>query len=220
MVEFNDWEPHYLRILKAFHYDRSEDEECARILDELLPTPRLTQRELSDIIHGQVVYIFGAHDRVEQDSADIKERTISGIFIAADGACTAMREQGLRPHLIVTDLDGRLEDLRYWNRLGVPMIILAHGDNRDRIQELAPDFKRSVATTQSIPEGNLMNFGGFTDGDRCVFIADHFAATRIVLCGFDYTTVGKYSFTTSSETKLMKLRWAKQFISEFEVEYY
>ena len=56
-----------------------------------------------------------------------------------------------------------------------------------------------MATTQSAPFGEVHNFGGFTDGDRCVFLADHFAATRIILCGFNFTEVGKYSFSSSDE---------------------
>ena len=220
MVDYPEWEPYYQRILKAFHYSRSEDEESARILDDLLFSPRFQPHVIAEIIHGQTVYIFGAHDSIEQDITEIQERAIHGVFIAADGACSAMREQGLRPHLIVTDLDGKSEDLLFWNRKGVPMIIHAHGDNQNRIRNLASSFTQAMATTQAQPHGDLHNYGGFTDGDRCVFLADHFAATRIVLCGFDYTEVGKYSFSTSSETKLKKLRWAQRLISEFEIEYY
>ena len=47
---------------------------------------------------------------------------------------------------------------------------------------------------------NLQNYGGFTDGDRAVFIADHFKAKKIFLIGFDFNDdVGRYSFTKNKE---------------------
>jgi 2-amino-4-hydroxy-6-hydroxymethyldihydropteridine diphosphokinase len=220
LVEYCDWEPYYHRILKAFQYDRSEDETSALLLDTLLSRHRLRPEHIHDMIYGMSVYILGAHERIEEDLNDMIDRNIAGIFIAADGASSAMREAGLRPDLILTDLDGKEEDLLYWNRKGVPLIVHAHGDNSERIRHIAPRITHSLATTQARPFGNVFNFGGFTDGDRCVFLADHFAAKEIILCGFDYSAVGKYSFSTDPETKLRKLKWAKQLISEFEVEYY
>ena len=220
MVDFPDWEPYYMGILRSFGYSRRKDEESAALLDALLPHPRLPGEALWELIHGRTVYILGAHERIESDISDIRHRCLSGIIMAADGASSALRGSGLEPHLILSDLDGRPEDLLYWNRRGVPVVIHAHGDNADRIRALAPSFAYSMGTTQSRPFGGLHNHGGFTDGDRCVFLADHFGAGRIVLCGFDYTEVGKYSFTTDPTTKLRKLRWAQRLISEFEVEYY
>ena len=44
--------------------------------------------------------------------------------------------------------------------------------------------------------GKVHNFGGFTDGDRCVFLANHFKAKKIILLGMDFgTRIGKYSKT-------------------------
>ena len=42
--------------------------------------------------------------------------------------------------------------------------------------------------------GKVKNFGGFTDGDRCVFLADYFHAKNIILLGMDFgTKIGRYS---------------------------
>ena len=219
MVRFEDWVPYYNRILRTFHFSREEDEASARLLSRLLPRPRLTVQELNEMLQGKTVYIFGAHEDVEEGIEHILERGIKGVFFAADGACSALRTKGLRPDLIITDLDGRPEDLLYWNDKGIPLVVHAHGDNMESIGTLTPRFTHCMCTTQSRPFDEIYNFGGFTDGDRCVFLADHFGAFRIVLLGFDFSRVGKYSFTTDPEMKLRKLNWARRLISLFEVEY-
>ena len=74
-----------------------------------------------------------------------------------------------------------------------------------------------IGTTQTDPSKfkNLHNFGGFTDGDRAVFIANHFKAKKINLIGFDLNgKIGKYSFSENKnkELKLKKLKWCKYLI--------
>ncbi len=66
-------------------------------------------------------------------------------------------------------------------------MILGHGDNGPAVRRWAPQFAgRTVATTQSRPSGGLFDFGGFTDGDRAVYLADHFGAKEIRLSGWDF----------------------------------
>ncbi|MBU2617645.1 MAG: DUF115 domain-containing protein, partial [Euryarchaeota archaeon] len=63
-----------------------------------------------------------------------------------------------------------------------------------------------IGSTQSAPLKNVHNFGGFTDGDRCVFIAKEFGAESIALIGFDFED------SNVSEVKQKKLQWAKKLI--------
>jgi hypothetical protein len=45
-----------------------------------------------------------------------------------------------------------------------------------------------------MPVKNVYNFGGFTDGDRSVFLAEEFGAKEIILIGMDFGIhIGKYS---------------------------
>jgi len=37
-----------------------------------------------------------------------------------------------------------------------------------------------------MPVENVYNFGGFTDGDRCVFLAEEFSAKEIILIGMEF----------------------------------
>ena len=57
------------------------------------------------------------------------------------------------------------------------MVVHAHGDNIEKIH-LVKNFKNCIGTTQTKSFGKLHNFGGFTDGDRCVFLANHFKAKK------------------------------------------
>ena len=70
-------------------------------------------------------------------------------------------------------------------------------------------FKNCIGTSQSTPFDKIQNFGGFTDGDRGVFLANHYEAKKIILFGMDFgKQIGKFSKTKKSERKikLMKLR--------------
>ena len=81
--------------------------------------------------------------------------------------------------------------------------------------QLAENFKNCIGTTQSKSFEKVENFGGFTDGDRAVFLASHFKAKKIVLFGMDFgKRIGRYSNTKQSERKikLKKLRKGKQLL--------
>lgn len=78
-----------------------------------------------------------------------------------------MMEAGFAPHILVTDLDGDIEPQIRASADGAVTLILAHGDNTDLVRTYAPMFKgKVVLTTQNRPRGNVLCFGGFTDGDR------------------------------------------------------
>ena len=93
-------------------------------------------------------------------------------------------------------------------------VVHAHGDNIGKL-ELVKNFKKCIGTTQTNSFSKVQNFGGFTDGDRSVFLASHFDAKRIILFGMDFgNRIGRFSNTKKSErkTKLMKLKKAKSLL--------
>ncbi len=59
----------------------------------------------------------------------------------------------------------------------------------------------------------LLNVGGFTDGDRAVFLAEHSGARRILLWGFDFGSVDEPD-PGARARKLAKLAWAGRLIGE------
>ena len=116
------------------------------------------------------------------------------IIISADGATELCLQLNVIPDFIVTDLDGDINPLLCANKLGSIMLIHAHGDNIPKILKFAPKFKQFIRTSQAFPLTNVYNFGGFTDGDRCVFLADEFRSDEIWLVGMDFTSsIGYFS---------------------------
>jgi hypothetical protein len=66
-----------------------------------------------------------------------------------------------------------------------------------------------------MPIENVYNFGGFTDGDRSVFMADEMGARMIVLVGMDLTEqTTKYSAgkIANEDLKGKKLKRARQLL--------
>lgn len=181
-MDFEVWEPFYLQILEDFGFSRDRDETVAQELDARLGGRRATDAQLRSLLEGHEVTVAGNGPNLaaEMDRA-------RGVLVAADEATTVVLGRGLRPAIVVTDLDGIVQDQVKANDAGAIAVVHGHGDNGPAVRKWAPLFAgRTVATTQARPTGGLRNFGGFTDGDRAVFLADHFGAARIHLVGFDF----------------------------------
>ena len=222
-MEFGLWEKYYIEILEDFGFSRSGDEESARLLDEILSTEGcLTLDDLSQIVgFSDKFIVFGAgpslkeHVRMLKEDYDLKDY----VLVSADGATTALIEERLVPDIVATDLDGKIDDILLANLRGANMAIHAHGDNIDKIASLTSFFNNVIGTTQAQPIGNLYNFGGFTDGDRALFLAVALGASEITLAGMDFgTRVTKYSRPTlevdvadADEFKRKKLKYAEMF---------
>ena len=222
-MEFGLWEKYYTEILDDFGFSREMDEKSAKLLDEILSEEGcLTLDDLSQIVGFSDKYIvFGAGPSLKEhvqkliDEYDLKEY----VLVAADGATTALIEERLVPDIIATDLDGKLDDILLSNIRGANVVIHAHGDNIDKIVDFTPFFTNVLGTTQAQPLGNIYNFGGFTDGDRALFLAVALGAKEIVLAGMDFgDVVTKYSrpnlpdvLAKADEFKKKKLDYAEKF---------
>lgn len=209
-VDYAEWEPTYREILRDFGFSEEEDIRAARVLERLLEdktSPELL-RKLDKLLKGARVNIYGAGPSLERLSA-IPE----GINITADGATSYLMERGAVPEIIVTDLDGRVEDQIKAAEEGSIALVHAHGDNIPGLEAYVPRFRACIGTTQARPFGRLQNFGGFTDGDRAVFMAEHLGARKAVLHGMDFRgEAGRYSFKGGGERKRRKLLWAERLI--------
>ena len=222
-MEFGLWEKYYTEILDDFGFSREMDEKSAKLLDEILSEEGcLTLDELGQIVGFSDKYIvFGAGPSLKEhvqrliDEYDLKDY----VLVAADGATTAMIEERLVPDIIATDLDGKLDDILLSNIRGANVVIHAHGDNIDKIVDFTPFFTNVLGTTQAQPLGNIYNFGGFTDGDRALFLAVALGAKEIILAGMDFgDVVTKYSrpnlpdvLAKADEFKKKKLDYAEKF---------
>jgi len=209
------WEVFYEIICKKLGLNPAADLEAACVLNDLLPDPEL--EKLAPLLENRDCVVFGAGPSLES-LPRLRESLEGKTWIAANGA-TSFVMKHRNPDVIVTDLDGKVEDqLEAWSR-GAWLVIHAHGDNIDQLKKVVPKVRsRVIGTTQVRPFGKLFNFGGFTDGDRCIFLAYALGAKTIYLLGMDLEgEIGKYSGKKDPQRKRLKLEicgelleWLKQ----------
>jgi hypothetical protein len=212
-MRFEEWEPFYIEILEDFGFTRTRDEEAAELLSELLSghvglgvgSGKEPLERLTGLINGRTVVVCGNAPSLSSDLSRLGEEKES-CFIAADGASVILLKKAKVPDVVVTDLDGDPSALLEASRQGSAMVVHAHGDNLDALRAYVPFFREPLGTTQSRPLRNVHNFGGFTDGDRCVFLARSLGASRVKLIGFDFYD------PRVTPRKAKKLLWAKRLI--------
>ncbi len=206
------WRPWYEKAVRQLNLDKKADEDAARVINDLLPD--LSIQELMNLIRGRECIVFGAGPSLDIDLEKLERAGyLDKVLIAADGATSAVIKYR-DPKIIVTDLDGNVDDqFKAWNR-GAWLVVHAHGDNIIQVRKILPNLKkRVISTTQVEPFGKLFNFGGFTDGDRAAFMAHEFRASKIYLAGMDLgSKIGKYSGRKNIERKLMKFEICKELL--------
>jgi hypothetical protein len=217
-ISLEEWWPRYNKIITTFSYDRSKDQLATDVLSRLIARRAIDPQQLKAVLSGQPVLVFGAGPSLEEDLKQIARENLlkKCAIIAADGATTALLKlTKVVPSVVVTDLDGNINDLLRADRLGSVMVVHGHGDNIDRLRRYVPKFKNIVGTTQVEPRPNVYNFGGFTDGDRAVFLTVVMGAKLVALAGMDLgRVVGKYSKkqVRSVEVKILKLKICKELL--------
>ncbi len=223
-TNWDTWKPWYKKIKKELKLNFLKDEKAAKLLDDLLESRDTSNilNEVNSLISNQNIFVYGCGPSLEKNIEDLMELNIFDkkiINIAANGSISALIKHHLYPQISVTDLDGDIIDLLNANDKRTISFVHAHGDNIPFLKKYVPKFKKIIGTTQTRPLENVKNFGGFTDGDRGVFIAEYFKAKRIFLVGFDFgNIVGKFSKPSlkkdivANKIKIRKLKIAKSLI--------
>jgi 2-amino-4-hydroxy-6-hydroxymethyldihydropteridine diphosphokinase len=191
-MKFADWFPYYQGIRADFGYSTEKDQEAARILSEMIKKKALDTKVLQRKIKGKNVIVVGAGPSLEDEKVlKYIKKNKKFVKIAADSAVQYLIENKIKPDIVVTDLDGNSKSLQKAEKGGAILVVHAHGDNTDVLKKLVPKL--------------LHNFGGFTDGDRSVFLAEEFGAKKIVLVGMDFgNSIGKYSKEKIQDPELKK----------------
>lgn len=200
-MEFDDWEPVYEAILEDFGYARAADERARDVLVERVRPFELSRLDCT----GQRVAIAGGA-RTLADETGVAAGA-DRVF-AASTAVDVLADAGVDVDLMVTDLDKNPETARELTAAGVPVAAHAHGDNVPAVREHVPTFDADhvLGTTQAAPAGPVVNFGGFTDGDRAAFLADHCGAAELVFPGWDFED------PDVGAEKAKKLDWAQRLL--------
>ena len=172
------WKTKFIKIRKELGYSEKDDYESARKLNSLLKK-KFSENQLQEIIEGKIVFIIGAGPSLSKSVRYIK-KCKNVTKIVADGAVRALLEKKIKPDILVTDLDGDLDSIKKIGLTKIPIIVHAHGDNYEKL-EIVEKLSNVIGSTQTKSFGQIKNFGGFTDGDRCIFLAEYFNASKIVL---------------------------------------
>jgi uncharacterized Rossmann fold enzyme len=207
-MEFRTWEPVYEDILDDFGYPRDGDERARDRFAELLGDDG-TYDPAGLGLDGAVVAVAGAGPSLE---AEADRAADADIVLAASTAADRLRAAGVAVDCMVTDLDKNADTGRELAADGTPVAVHAHGDNIPALETHVPAYGSEfvVPTTQATPVPPVRNYGGFTDGDRAAFLADHFGAAALVFPGWDFDD------PSVTAEKRRKLRWAERLLRWLE----
>ena len=214
-------------VRQAFGWSEVDDAESAFQLHLSLQNHRqwshlhrekALRRVETQLLNAQRIIIIGAGVE-EKEFAPYNQP--GDIFVAADGAVGALQGYS-QLACVVSDLDGG-DYLDAAAKQGQTIVVHAHGDNMHQ-------WKKTLASWEQYPSppslilshqvnqdiSGMHNFGGFTDGDRalCLVLSLGVAPEKVELIGFTLNRVGQWSGVTVAETKLKKLRWMEQIVSE------
>ncbi|EMA41526.1 6-hydroxymethylpterin diphosphokinase MptE-like protein [Halococcus hamelinensis] len=200
-MNFAEWEPVYEAVLADFGFQRAADEAVRDRLAEFaqpFDTARLD-------VAGEPVVVAGAGPSLESDLDELDE--FHRIFAASTAADRCL-DCGVGVDCMVTDLDKNPETAKRLSHDGTAVAVHAHGDNRDLVERVVPDLdtRNVLATTQAAPMEAVGNFGGFTDGDRAAFLADHCGVSELQFAGWDLDD------DSVDATKRRKLAWAERLL--------
>lgn len=231
-MEINNWKTYYNKIMNDFKFNKEDDLKSAYILKDIINKEQnnISTDILKKIIENKEIYIFGAGPSLKKhinqylkeiNNSKNKQNDKITVVIAADGATKALLEKNIIPDIIVSDLDGDLNSIYYCNNKGSIIVIHAHGDNINLIKEHTPKLKNIMGSYQyPIEIENLINYGGFTDGDRCCFLAEKFNGKKLILGGMDFGEyITKYSrpnikneVEKGDEIKIKKLKYGEELV--------
>ena len=229
-IEFKAW---YRKIISDFNFDPQKDrvarDYLSHILEKKNKSYNLEEVLLSfqeNIQKKQHICVYGCGPSLDESVDFIlsnlgKNFFNNGINLAADGAARLLIERNIPIDGIITDLDGITKQDFFKAKF---MVVHAHGDNINVLEDFKNsiiEFPKLIGTSQSEPVHNLINPGGFTDGDRILTLIMSFLLPHqyLYLIGMDFADiVGKHS-KLNKETdylagsiKLKKLRYALQII--------
>ena len=225
---FEEFKEYYFKIINDFKFDYQEDCKARDYLSEIFikkndnwDLENVIKSLNRQIISKPEIIIYGCGPSLEETVDTIlkkKGRLYFNRFInlAADGASVLLRKRHIKINAIFTDLDGITKrEFNYANF----NIVHAHGDNIDKLIQFEKSilrFQNIIGTTQVEPLENLLNPGGFTDGDRILYFIHKLIKPlqKLYFIGMDFDNIiGKYSKLNlkknleGTKNKIKKLRY-------------
>ena len=229
-IEFRAW---YRKIVNDFNFDLQKDREARDLLSHILEK-KPSSYNLEEILLSfkeniqkkEHICVYGCGPSLEESVDFILSNLGKNFFsncvnLAADGASRLLNERTIPIDGIITDLDGITKSDFSKAKF---VIVHAHGDNTlllERFKNAIINFTKIIGTTQAESTYNLINPGGFTDGDRILAFIISFLLPQqeLYLIGMDFNDiVGNYSKPNHEKNyladpiKFKKLQYALQII--------
>ena len=229
-IEFKAW---YRKIVNDFNFDLQKDREARDLLSHILEKKPFSYN-LEEILLSfkeniqikEHICVYGCGPSLEESVDFILSNLGKNFFsncvnLAADGAARLLNERTIPIDGIITDLDGITKSDFSKAKF---VIVHAHGDNTlllERFKNTIINFSKIIGTTQAESSYNLINPGGFTDGDRILAFIISFLLPQqeLYLIGMDFNDiVGNYSKPNHEKNyladpiKIKKLQYALQII--------
>ena len=154
-MTISGWNTKYRQIAREFGYSKKDDYMSAVLLDSIIKK-RFSLTKLKKMIYGKTVFVIGAGPSLQSSVGTLKKYK-NTIMICADSAVTLLIQNGIRPKIIITDLDGDLELLEKIKKTSTIFVVHAHGDNINKLN-FARNFKNCIGTTQTEKIGKICNF--------------------------------------------------------------
>lgn len=210
LIDKNTWLAIYNSIKNRLNLSFQLDQLATNILSEILTTlpNTIDLQQLKSAINGNCVIVLGPALNIDHDFEKAKELNLLDkcSLISVDGTSSFLYEKNFVPDVIVTDLDGNPNHIAYLNKKNSIVVVHGHGDNINDIFLWVPKFEGPViGSTQVEPRPFVYNFGGFTDGDRALFIAYALSVREIIVGGMDFKgVIGKYSILYRKKDEIVK----------------
>jgi len=229
-IEFRAW---YRKIVNDFNFDLQKDREARDLLSHILEK-KPSSYNLEEILLSfkeniqkkNHICVYGCGPSLEESVDFILSNLGKNFFsncvnLAADGAARLLNERTIPVDGIITDLDGITKSDFSKAKF---VIVHAHGNNTlllERFKNTIINFTKIIGTTQAESTYNLVNPGGFTDGDRILAFIISFLLPQqeLYLIGMDFNDiVGNYSKPNHEKNyladpiKFKKLQYALQII--------
>ena len=229
---YNEFKPWYLKIKKDFGFKFQKDCKSRDYLSEVL-----RKKENWDINENltnfkkyieskEIILVYGCGPTLESTVQILIKKKGKEFFnkvanLVADGASVLLKSKNLPINGLFTDLDGITRKEMHYSEY---IFVHAHGDNLKKLKYFEDDIiklKNIIPTTQVDPVINIINPGGFTDGDRILFFLRPILKPKhqLFLIGMDFSNiVGKYSKLAikkdqeASSVKIKKLNYAVKLI--------
>jgi uncharacterized Rossmann fold enzyme len=212
-VEYGLWAPRYRDIARSFGFSLDQERGAADRLRSLLPAEAQQgplDRCRARIERRDAVVVGLGPGAGAPPLHLLPSGSGRPVVLAADGAAARCLAARIVPDFVVTDLDGPVASEVTANARGALVVVHAHADNVPALERWVPEFSGALAGSWAgPPTPELIDVGGFTDGDRAAYLAEALGASRVLLWGFDFERVEEPGAADAAR-KLRKLAFARE----------